>query len=56
MSDTSQQWSRNHPINNLSTTGATILGVDLATIGLGWLIAWVCIALGRWVHRGFAEQ
>jgi hypothetical protein len=36
----------------------TLIGisvVDLLTVALGWLIAWGCIALGRWVHRGFAE-
>jgi hypothetical protein len=33
-----------------------VLGADLVTIALGWLIAWGCIALGRWVHRGFAAQ
>jgi hypothetical protein len=35
---------------------AEILVIDLATIALGWLIAWGCIALGRWVHRGFAAE
>jgi hypothetical protein len=30
--------------------------VDLLTVGLGRLIAWGCIALGRWVHRGFAAE
>jgi hypothetical protein len=52
--DVVEQWSRNHPINNLSRTGAAILGINLATIGLGWLIVWGCVALGRWVHRGFS--
>jgi hypothetical protein len=26
---------------------------DLISIALGWLIVWGCVALGRWVHRGF---
>jgi hypothetical protein len=30
-----------------------VLGVDLATIALGWLIVWGCVAVVRWVHRGF---
>jgi hypothetical protein len=54
--DVMEQWSRNHPAYNLSLSAAVILGINLATIGLGWLIVWGCVALGRWVHRGFAAD
>jgi hypothetical protein len=33
-----------------------VVAIDLVLIGFGWLIAWGCIALGRWVHRGFAAE
>jgi hypothetical protein len=33
---------------------AVVVGFDLLTIALGWLIVWGCVALVRWVHRGFA--
>jgi hypothetical protein len=49
------RWSSNHPINNL-TTGLAILGIDLATIGLGWLIVWGCVSVVRWIRRGFAHD
>ena len=29
--------------------------VEGAVAPYGWLIAWGCVALGRWVHRGFAS-
>jgi hypothetical protein len=32
-----------------------VIGVDLVTIILGWLIVWGCVAVGRWVYRGFAS-
>ena len=31
------------------------VGIDLATILVGWLIAWGIIAVVRWVARGFAQ-
>jgi hypothetical protein len=43
-----------HPPNRTGIlTG--VFAIDLLTVALGWLIAWGCIALGRWVHRGFSE-
>jgi hypothetical protein len=33
-----------------------VLAMDLVLIGLGWLIAWGCVAVGRWAHRRFAAQ
>jgi hypothetical protein len=33
-----------------------VIAMDLVLIGLVWLIAWGCIAVGRWVHRGFAAN
>jgi len=33
-----------------------VLVIALVTIALGWLIAWGCVAFGRWVHRGFAAN
>lgn len=35
---------------------AMVIGVDLVTIALGWLIAWGLLSVGRWVHRGFAAK
>jgi hypothetical protein len=31
-----------------------VLVADLLTIGLGWLIVWGCVAVVRWIRRGFA--
>ena len=38
---------------DLLNVAAGVLAADLLMIGLGWLIAWGCIAVGRWIHRGF---
>jgi hypothetical protein len=46
--------STNPPSN--STRLLTVIAIDLVLIGLVWLIAWDCIAVGRWVHRGFAAN
>ena len=31
-----------------------VIAIALVLIGFGWLIVWGCIAVGRWVYRGFA--
>jgi len=30
-----------------------LIGVDLLTIGIAWLLAWLTISVVRWVRRGF---
>jgi hypothetical protein len=35
---------------------AEIIIVNLITIALAWLVAWGCVAVGRWVYRGFAAS
>jgi hypothetical protein len=32
-----------------------LLGIDLMTVGIGWLLAWFAVLLVRWVRRGFAS-
>ena len=32
-----------------------LVGVDVATIAVGWLLVWSIILLVRWVSRGFAS-
>jgi hypothetical protein len=52
LSDAKLQWeSTERPSNGMQL--AAVLGVDLITIALGWLIVWGCVAVVRWVHRGF---
>jgi hypothetical protein len=34
-------------------TLAKIIVFNLITIALAWLVAWGCVAVGRWVYRGF---
>ena len=48
------RWS-NHPIKTLSTAGLAILGINLAIIGLGWLIVWGCVLVVPWIRRGFEK-
>jgi hypothetical protein len=36
-----------------STRFAVVLAIDLVMIVIGWLIVWGCVAVGRWIHRGF---
>ena len=31
------------------------VAMDLLVIGFFWLFAWGCLAVVRWIHRGFAE-
>jgi hypothetical protein len=31
-----------------------ILGVDLATIAIGWALVWFVVFVVRWIRRGFA--
>jgi hypothetical protein len=30
-----------------------VIAMDLVLIGFGWLIVWGCVALVKWVRRGF---
>jgi len=46
------QWESERPSD--SVLAVAVLVIDLVTIALGWLSVWGCIAVGRWVHRGFA--
>jgi hypothetical protein len=32
-----------------------ILGVDLATIAIGWALVWFVVFVVRWIRRGFAS-
>ena len=45
------QWESERPSDSMAVVA--VLVIDLVTIALGWLIVWGCVALGRWVHRGF---
>ena len=46
------RWEGERPSDSMAIVA--VLAIDLVTIALGWLIVWGCVALGRWVHRGFA--
>ena len=46
------QWESERPSD--SVLAIVVLVIDLVTIALGWLIVWSCVALTRWVYRGFA--
>jgi hypothetical protein len=32
-----------------------LIGVDLLTIGLAWLLVWLTISVARWVRREFHQ-
>jgi hypothetical protein len=32
-----------------------LIGVDLATVVVGWLIVWFVVVIVRWIGRGFAS-
>jgi hypothetical protein len=32
-----------------------LLGIDFATVIVGWALAWVVILVVRWINRGFAS-
>jgi hypothetical protein len=32
-----------------------LLGVDLATIAVGWALVWFVVFIARWIRRGFAS-
>jgi hypothetical protein len=32
-----------------------LIGVDLLTIGIAWLLAWLTISVVHWVRRGFHQ-
>ena len=46
------QWESERPSD--SVLAIVVLVIDLVMIALGWLIVWSCVALTRWVYRGFA--
>jgi hypothetical protein len=48
------RWQSERPSDSVAIVA--VLVIDLVTIGLGWLMAWGCVALGRWVHRWFAAN
>ena len=45
------QWESERPAD--SVLAVAVLVIDFVTIALGWLIVCGCVALGRWLHRGF---
>jgi len=47
-------WYDNNKQSNYARL-AEIVALNLLSIALAWLVAWGCIAVGRWVHRGFAN-
>jgi hypothetical protein len=49
-----QQWESERPSDG--ALAVAVLVIDFVTIVLGWLIVWCCVALGRWLHRGFAAN
>jgi len=51
--DAEVTWNNTLPSNWL--TLAVVVGVDLVTIALGWLVVWIGIVIVRWVQRGFAS-
>ncbi len=58
--NTQRAEERRAPARSYSGNSGPVVGmivaVDLATILIGWLIAWVVIAAVRWVARGFAQN
>ena len=50
--DTEVAWNNTLPRNWL--TLAVVVGVDLVTIALGWLVVWIGVVIVRWVQVGFA--
>jgi hypothetical protein len=53
--DTIQDWESNHP-RSLWNVVTEVLVANLLTIGLGWLVVWGCVAVVRWIRRGFAHD
>jgi hypothetical protein len=43
------RWEKERPSDSVAIVA--VLVIDLVTLALGWLIAWGCVALGRWVHN-----
>jgi hypothetical protein len=43
------------PDRTLERAAITALVADVVTIGLGWLIVWGCVAVVRWIRRGFVS-
>jgi hypothetical protein len=33
-----------------------LIGVDLASVAIGWLLVWCVVAIVRWIRRGFASS
>jgi hypothetical protein len=42
--------------NTASASFKVFLAIDLATIVVGWLIAWFLFSIVRWIKRGFAPD
>jgi hypothetical protein len=53
-SDAKLQWESSRQSDGLQL--AVVIGADLVTIALGWLIVWGCVAVVRWVRLGFVAQ
>jgi hypothetical protein len=50
--DESVRWTSNR--SEMKTQIAVVLGADIASIALAWLVVWLITVLVRWVARGFA--
>jgi hypothetical protein len=48
------QWESERPADGV--LAIVVIVIDLMTIALGWLVVLGCVALGRWVRRGFAAN
>lgn len=48
-----EDWERGRPDDRLQA--AVVVGVDLVTIGFGWLVAWLGVVIVGWIRRGFAS-
>ena len=51
--DTQINWERTRPADRL--LAAMVLGIDLVTIGIGWLLVWLVVLIVRWIRHGFAS-
>jgi hypothetical protein len=52
--DAKAKWERTRPDDRL--LAPVVVGVDLASIGIGWLLVWFVVLIARWVGRGFASR
>lgn len=51
--DAQINWERTRPADRL--LAAMVLGIDLVTIGIGWLLVWLVVLIVRWIWHGFAS-